>query len=168
MIVACGETVGLTNNGYHNQELGISNVPRLLYLVMTATDKGKTLSKLLPFAIHKGVKGIDGVDVTIKRQFSGEIYLACNRKSQSDKFLKCVLFGNVATVVVTQHKSLNISKGVIKNWKLARTDHEEIKENIPSIIDVQRITAKRNNMELKTNTLILTYNSKNYYYYKNS
>ena len=41
----------------HVNELGISN--GLGYLVMTATDEGKTLSKLLPFAIHKGVKGID-------------------------------------------------------------------------------------------------------------
>ena len=40
---------------------------------MTATDEGKTLSKLSPFAIHKGVKGIAGGDVTIKRQFGGDI-----------------------------------------------------------------------------------------------
>ena len=79
--------------------------------------------------------------------------------SQSDNLLKCVLFGNVAPVVVTQHKSLNTSKGVIRNWELARTNPEEIKENVPSIIDVQRITVKRNNMEVKTNTLILTFNS---------
>ena len=74
---------------------------------MTATDEGKTLSKLSPFAIHKGVKGIAGGDVTIKRQFGGDIYLTCCKKSQSDNLLKCVLFGNVAPVVVTQHKSLN-------------------------------------------------------------
>ena len=52
------------------------------------------------------------------------------------------LFGNVAPVVVTQHKSLNTSKGIIRNWELARNDPEEIKDNVPSIIDVQRITVK--------------------------
>ena len=46
---------------------------------MTATDEVKTLSKLSPFAIHKGVKGIDRGDVTIKRQFSGDIYLTCSK-----------------------------------------------------------------------------------------
>ena len=61
---------------------------------------------------------------------------------------------------MTQHKSLNTSKGVIRNWELARAILEEIKENVPSIIDVQRITVKRNNIEVKTNTLILTSNSK--------
>ena len=140
-------------------ELGTSTGPWPRYLVMNATDEGKTLSKLSPFAIHKGVKGIAGGDVTIKRQFSGDIYLTCSQKSQSDNLLKCVLFGNVAPVLVTQHKSLNVSKGVVRNWELARTDPDEIKENIPSIIDVQRIVVKRNNVEVKTNTLILTFNS---------
>ena len=60
---------------------------------------------------------------------------------------------------MTQHKSLNCSKGVVRNWELARTDPEEIKENIPMITDVQRIIIKKNNMEIKTNTLILTFNT---------
>ena len=69
------------------------------------------------------------------------------------------MFGNIAPVVVTPHRSLNSSKGVVRNWELARTDPDEIKENIPSIVDVQRIVVKRNNMEIKTNTLILTFNT---------
>ena len=65
-------------------ELGTSTGPWPRYLVMNATDEGKTLSKLSPFAIHKGVKGIACGDVTIKRQFSGDIYLTCSKKSHSD------------------------------------------------------------------------------------
>ena len=57
---------------------------------------------------------------------------------------------------MTQHKSLNCSKGVVRNWELARTDPEEIKENIPMITGVQRSIVKKNIMEIKTNTLILT------------
>ena len=119
----------------------------------------KKINKLSPFAIHKGVKGIAEDNITIERQFSDDIYLTCSKKSLSNNLLKYVLFGNVAPVVVTQHKSLNTSKGVIRNWELARTNPEEIKGNVPSIIDVQRITVKINNMEVKTNTLILTFNS---------
>ena len=81
------------------------------------------------------------------------------KKSQSDNLLKCVLFGGVAPVAVTAHKSLNSSKGVVRNWELARTDPEEIKENVPMITDVQRIVVKRNNTEIKTNILILTFNT---------
>ena len=57
-------------------ELGTSTGPWPRYLVMTSTDGGKTLSKLSPFAIHKGVAG---GEVTIKRQFSGDIYLTCSK-----------------------------------------------------------------------------------------
>ena len=70
-----------TLDGSHVDELGTSTGPWPRYLVMTATDEGKTLSKLSPFAIHKGVKGIAGGDVTIKRQFGGDIYLTCCTKS---------------------------------------------------------------------------------------
>ena len=62
-------------DGLFVDEFGTSTGPWPRYLVMTATDEGKILSKLSPFAIHKGVKGIAGGDATIKRQFSGDIYL---------------------------------------------------------------------------------------------
>ena len=74
----------------NDDENGISNGPWLRYLVMTSTDVGKTLSKLSPFAIHMGVKGIAGAEVIIKRQFNGDIYLTCSKRSQSDNLLKCV------------------------------------------------------------------------------
>ena len=115
MMVACEETVGLSNN-FFMDNLTQKNLDRTStgpwprYLVMTSTDGGQTLSKLSPFAIHRGVKGIAGGEVTIKRQFSGDIYLTCSKKSQSDNLLKCVLFGGVAPVAVTAHKSLNSSK----------------------------------------------------------
>ena len=60
---------------------------------------------------------------------------------------------------MTAHKSLNSSKGVVRNWELARTDPDEIKENVPMITDVQHIVIKKNNTKIKTNTLILTFNT---------
>ena len=66
-----------TLDGPFVDELGTSTGPWPRYLVMTSTNGGKTLSKLSPFAIHKGVKGIAWGEVTIKRQFSGDIYLTC-------------------------------------------------------------------------------------------
>ena len=77
---------------------------------------------------------------------------------KSDNLLKCVLFGGVVAAVVTAHKSLKRSKGVVRNWELAMTDPEEIEQNVPMITDVQRIVVKRNNMGIHTNTLILTFN----------
>ena len=34
-----------------------------------------------------------------------------------------------------------------------------MKKNVPMITDVHRIVVKRNNLEVKTNTLILTFNT---------
>ena len=48
-------------------ELGTSTGPWPRYRVMASMDGRKTLSKLSPFSIHKGVKGIAGGEVTIKR-----------------------------------------------------------------------------------------------------
>ena len=92
-----------------------------------------------------GVKSLLNVSLVV-------IYLSCSKKSQSVNLLKCVLFGGVAPVAGTSHKSLNSSKGVVRNWELARTDPEEMKENVPMITDMQRIVVKRNNREIKTNT----------------
>ena len=91
MMVACEETVGLSNkffmdnlakkklDGPFVDELGTSTGPWPRYLIMTSTDGGKTLSQPSPFAIRKGVKGIAGGEVTIERQFSGDIYLTCRK-----------------------------------------------------------------------------------------
>ena len=65
--------------------------------------------------------------VLLELAFNGNIYLTCRKKSQSDNLLKCTLFGGVAPVAVTAHKSLNSTKGVVWNWELARSDPEEIK-----------------------------------------
>ena len=120
---------------------------------MTATNRANpsTTFHLLQYA---------GVLMGVKSQLSVSLMLTfillVVKKSQSDNLLRCVLFDSVAPVVT---KFTNVSKGVVVNWELARTNPDEIKENIPSIINVQRIVVKRNNVEVKTNTLISTFNS---------
>ena len=68
-------------------------------------------------------------------------------KSPSDNFFECVLCDNVAPIM-TPHKSHNVPKCVVRNWVLARTHPDKIREIIPSIIDAQCIVVKRNNVEI--------------------
>ena len=110
-----------------------------------------------PFAIQKGVTGIAGDGVAIKRSQNGIITLTCGKKSQSDNLLKCVSLGGLAPVTVSLHRSLNTCKGVIRNWELANCDPDEIKRNIPNIVEVHLIVSKRDGKEIKTNTLIFLY-----------
>ena len=73
-MVAFGETVGLTNTLFcgfkkmdrsHVDDPGTSTRPFPRHLVMTTTDRAKSLNNLSLFAIHKGAKGIVEREVTI-------------------------------------------------------------------------------------------------------
>ena len=134
----------------------VDSWPRVL--IMSPSGEGNVLSTMSPFAIQKGVTGIAGDGVAIKRSQNGIITLTCGKKSQSDNLLKCVSLGGIAPVTVSPHRSLNTCKGVIRNWELANCDPEEVKRNIPNIVDIYRIVSKRDGKEIKTNTLILTFN----------
>ena len=57
-----------TLDGRHVDKTGISTGPWSRYLIITSTDKGKTLNNLSPFVIDNGVKGIAVGEVTIKCQ----------------------------------------------------------------------------------------------------
>ena len=134
----------------------VDSWPRIL--IMSPSGEGNVLSTMSPFAIQKGVTGIAGDGVAIKRSQNGILTLTCGKKSQSDNLLKCVSLGGLAPVTVSPHRSLNTCKGVIRNWELANCDPEEVKRNIPNIVDIHRIVSKRDGKEIKTNTLILTFN----------
>ena len=64
-----GEAGWWTTSG----NIGLPPLARVMG-VGSQQQQGKTFSKLSPLAIHKGVKGIAGGDVTIKRQFSSDSY----------------------------------------------------------------------------------------------
>ena len=134
----------------------VDSWPRVL--IMSPSGEGNVLSTMSPFAIQKGVTGIAGDGVAIKRSQNRIITLTCGKKSQSDNLLKCVSLGGIAPVTVSPHRSLNTCKGGIRNWELANCDPEEVKRNIPNIVDIYRIVSKRDGKEIKTNTLILTFN----------
>ena len=59
------------------------------------------------------------------------------------------------------HKTLNSSKGVIRNKGLSQCSREEIlvKLKNQSVTDIKRITIKKENQTMQTNTYILTFNS---------
>ena len=83
----------------------VDSWPRIL--IMSPSGEGNVLSTMSPFAIQKGVTGIAGDGVAIKRSQNGILTLTCGKKSQSDNLLKCVSLGGLAPVTVSPHRSLN-------------------------------------------------------------
>ena len=62
---------------------------------------------------------------------------------------------------VYPHKTLNTSKGIIRDRRLYCCSDEEIKENLAKqgVTNVRRILIRKNNEQVKSNTFILTFNN---------
>ena len=82
------------------------------------------------------------------------------RKTQTENLKKLDLFFGVP-VAVTEHKSLNTSKGIIRNPILKSETEENILEYLKpqGVTHVKRFTIRRNHEIVNTNTLLLTFNS---------
>ena len=64
-------------------------------------------------------------------------------------------------VEVTEHKSLNSSKGIIRNKILKEESEENILDYLrpQGVTHVKRFKIKKNNEFINTNTLLLTFNT---------
>ena len=83
-----------------------------------------------------------------------------NRKSQSDNLLKTKIFFGLK-VSVTEHKSLNTSKGIIRDRMLKGEKEDDIVEYLKEqgVVACNRFTIKKDPETVQTNTLLLTFNS---------
>ena len=83
-----------------------------------------------------------------------------NRTSQSDNLLKIKTFFGLK-VSVTEHKSLNTSKGIIRDRMLKGEKEDDIVEYLKEqgVVACKRLTIKKDHETVQTNTLLLTFNS---------
>lgn len=127
------------------------------YIVISAVDEPMRLS---PFAILKGIQGIAGTPVDVKRLRTGDIVVQVDRKAHAMNLLKTTSFVNV-NVKCSQHRSLNTSKGILRCHDLADTDDKEILEELRSqgVVELKRFNSKINGEIKKTNTFLLTFNT---------
>ncbi|GFT93217.1 RNA-directed DNA polymerase from mobile element jockey, partial [Trichonephila clavipes] len=113
-----------------------------------------------PFAIHKALIGIGGEPKSVKKLRSGDLLIETSSAVQTKSFLLAKSFlGSPANI--TPHKSLNSSRGVISEPDLLTTTDAEILEGFSSqgVIQVRRITLKKDTTLIPTKHLILTFSS---------
>ena len=143
-----------------NSEIGNGNVHGFwpAWLLVEGIDEKKPLSALNAFAVDKGFKVIAGELSSIKRLRNGSFLVHCSSKKQSDSLLKATLFVDRG-IKVYPHKQLNTTKGVIRCRELTGTSETEIKNELSSqgVIDVKRVTIKKGQDRVETNTLFLTF-----------
>ena len=83
--------------------------------------------------------------------------MECARKSQAMDLLKTTRFVD-RPVRVSIHKALNSSRGVIRCHELSGVTETEIKTELQEqgVVEVHRVTVKRDTKKVPTNTLFLT------------
>lgn len=129
--------------------------PRFLIVKRREGD----FSKVSPFLIEKVLSGLVGNVKSVKKNKEG-LLIETNNPNQTKKLLKQTKFHEF-DIEVTPHAFLNYSKGVITCRDLLNCTVEEIMDNLKDqgIINVKRISTKRDGIVTDTASLILTFNS---------
>jgi hypothetical protein len=134
--------------------------PKFIYV--EATNPDQPLTKISPFAVEKGIKGWVGDVKNVKRLQSGNLIIEVDKKSHVINLLKLETLVSIP-VRASPHRSLNTSKGVIRESSLAGIEDTELTTELKSqgVISAKRINQKREGVLKPTNTIILTFNSAN-------
>lgn len=131
-------------------------VPR--FLIIKRIDGGD-FAKVSPFVIDKTLYGLIG-QVKAVRKIKEGLLVETTSKPQSIRLLKIEKFGDFP-VEITPHKALNYSKGVITCRDLLNCSTQEILKGVQpaGVIEIKRITTRREGNLVDTASLILTFNT---------
>ena len=130
------------------------------YLIIESKNKEKPVTSLSPFVIEKQIESMIGTAKSVKKLKNGTLLVETTRKTQTENLKKQTSFFGVP-VEVTEHKSLNSSKGIVRNPILRSETEENILEYLKpqGVTHVKRFTIRKNHETINTNTLLLTFNS---------
>lgn len=132
------------------------------YLIIKSTDEDSPVTNLSPFVIEKQIEALIGTPKNVKKLKNKTLLVETNRKSQTEQLLKTTKFFNLE-VTVSEHTTLNTSKGIIKDRMLKEESEENIVEYLKpqGVIGCKRFTIRKALQKIQTNTLLLTFNTPN-------
>ncbi|GFW50444.1 uncharacterized protein TNCV_2887491 [Trichonephila clavipes] len=118
------------------------------------------MSSISPFVIQKAPIGIGGEPKSVKRLRSGDLLIETLSAIQTKSFLQRKTFLN-SPVNIYPHKTLNSCRGIISEPDLLTTTDAEILDGFSGqgVIQVRRITIRRDALIIPTKHIILTFNS---------
>ena len=113
-----------------------------------------------PFIIEKQIESLIGTPKSVKKLKNELLLVETSKASQADSLLKVKKFFNLK-VSVSEHNSLNKSRGIVKDRTLKGETEENIVEYLApqGVIACKRFRIKKDNVQVDTNTLLLTFNS---------
>ena len=130
------------------------------FLIIESTNKDKPITSLSPFVIEKQIEALIGTVKSVKKLRNQTLLVETTRKSQTENLLRTKTFFNLP-VQVSEHKTLNSSKGIIRDRSLKGESDDNIRENLQEqgVIAAKRFKVKKGHEFVDTNTILLTFNS---------
>ena len=130
------------------------------YLTIQSKNPDKPITSLSPFVIEKEIEATIGTAKSVKMCKNKTLLVETSRKTQTENLKKKTTFFGVP-VEVTEHKTLNSSKGIIRERILRTETEENILEYLKpqGVTHVKRFKIKKNGELVNTNTLLLTFNT---------
>ena len=147
-------------NDEHTTSIFTSQEIFARYLVIKSKDEDKPITSFSPFVIEKQIEAVIGTAKSVKKLKNQTLLVETLRKGQTDNLKKMTSFFAIP-VEVTEHQSLNSSKGIIREKKIKMESEENIIEYLSpqGVTHVKRFKIKKNGELINTNTLLLTFNS---------
>ena len=129
------------------------------FLIIESTNKDKPITSLSPFVIEKQIEALIGTVKSVK-MLNQTLLVETTRKSQTENLLRTKTFFNLP-VQVSEHKTLNSSKGIIRDRALKGESDDNIRENLQEqgVIAAKRFKVKKGHDFVDTNRILLTFNS---------
>ena len=130
------------------------------FLIIESKNKEKPITSLSPFVIEKQIEAMISTPKNVKKLKNGTLLIETTRKMQTDILLKSNKFFNLP-VEVSPHKSLNSSKGIIRDRNLRGESDENILEYLTpqGVTAVKRFKVKKGHDLVPKNSILLTFNS---------
>ncbi|GBM58637.1 hypothetical protein AVEN_251909-1 [Araneus ventricosus] len=137
----------------------VTNFPTF-FLIKRNSPSNETFHTVSPFLVEKAITATVGDVKSTKKLRSGDLLVEVQPRKQSEQIVKLKTFSNIP-VTVSQHASLNSSKGVVTCGELLNVTTEEILKELQSqgVSHVRRISIRRDGQLLNTKHLILTFDS---------
>ncbi|GBO16764.1 hypothetical protein AVEN_35240-1 [Araneus ventricosus] len=142
---------------YKLESMNVDSMSKYVrFLILSSSDKSRTLSTVSPFAFYKGITGI-GEPKAVRKLKSGDFLIETSTQTKSFLLAKSLLD---IPISVVPHKSLNSIRGVISETELRTASDSDILEGFASqgVIHAHRIHIKKGTESSPTQHIVLTFN----------
>lgn len=132
------------------------------FVIIQRTDDQQSMSTISPFVLDKAISHLVGQVHSIRKLRNGTVMVQTMQKKQADKLIKTKQLVTGINVVVTEHKSLNTSKGVITCFDLKHATEGEILTELKpqGVTEIKRMKRRMGpGIFVDSDSWLLTFNS---------